>query len=261
MIYSYSRISCFNECPRRFSFKYVDRVAPEGESVERLLGSIVHESLEGVYARRLDLDGALDYYRRLWDGASTDKVIINSGRGLGEYMSLGEEHIGGFFRMNAPLDFESVYATELGVNVDLLGDGNYRLRGFIDRVDCLGDGMYEIHDYKTGQRVPSQRSLDSDLQLALYEMGLRQRIEGVESVEYVWHFTSHARKQRSKRSGDQLLKAKTDVVGMIHRIEESIVDGWYPMVKTPKCMWCEYRQHCRDTECLLTDRQTRITCY
>ena len=51
--------------------------------------------------------------------------------------------------------------------------GPHYLRGRVDRVDRTGDGGYEVIDYKTGQKVNSER-LGGDIQLALYRLGARE---------------------------------------------------------------------------------------
>jgi putative RecB family exonuclease len=49
-IYSHSRLRCFEQCPARFKFQYIDKVETEEEqSVEAFLGSRVHETLEKLY--------------------------------------------------------------------------------------------------------------------------------------------------------------------------------------------------------------------
>lgn len=49
---------------------------------------------------------------------------------------------------------------------------NERLKigGKIDRVDVLPDGMVEIIDYKTSEKVPSQKEVDKDVQLTFYAL-------------------------------------------------------------------------------------------
>jgi len=37
--------------------------------------------------------------------------------------------------------------------------GNYQLQGYIDRLSKRADGTYEIHDYKTGQKLPTSTKL------------------------------------------------------------------------------------------------------
>ncbi len=49
-IYSHSRLSVYETCPRQYRFQYVERLeVPEVESVEMFLGSRVHEALEMLY--------------------------------------------------------------------------------------------------------------------------------------------------------------------------------------------------------------------
>lgn len=35
------------------------------------------------------------------------------------------------------------------------------------------DGAFEIHNYKTGSKLPEQKELDEDMQLALYQIGVQ----------------------------------------------------------------------------------------
>jgi len=49
----------------------------------------------------------------------------------------------------------------------------YKLRGYIDRLDRKRDGRYEIHDYKTSRFFPEQSKMDQDRQLALYQLGVQ----------------------------------------------------------------------------------------
>ena len=56
----------------------------------------------------------------------------------------------------------------------------------MDRVDRTGAGEYEVIDYKTGQRVDTER-LGGDVQLALYRLGAREAWDdcGI-IVEAIW---------------------------------------------------------------------------
>ena len=46
------------------------------------------------------------------------------------------------------------------------------LQGYIDRISVTRNGLWQIHDYKTGRWVPTQEELDTDRQLALYQIGV-----------------------------------------------------------------------------------------
>ena len=71
-MYSHSRLSVYETCPRQYRFRYVERVkVPELETVEMFLGSRVHETLEALYRRVKagvlpTLDDLLADYRARW---------------------------------------------------------------------------------------------------------------------------------------------------------------------------------------------------
>jgi len=49
-IYSYSRLNCFKQCPKKYKFQYVDKIIVEvKENIELYLGKRVHETLKKLY--------------------------------------------------------------------------------------------------------------------------------------------------------------------------------------------------------------------
>ena len=50
IVYSHSRLSCYEQCPQKYKLQYIDKVETEvEENIESYLGSIVHETLEKLY--------------------------------------------------------------------------------------------------------------------------------------------------------------------------------------------------------------------
>ena len=45
-VYSHSRLSCFEDCPKRFHYRYILKVPAETQSIEGFVGKQVHEVLE-----------------------------------------------------------------------------------------------------------------------------------------------------------------------------------------------------------------------
>ncbi|MFH0861427.1 MAG: PD-(D/E)XK nuclease family protein [Candidatus Altiarchaeota archaeon] len=261
MLYSHSRIGCFEDCPRCFRYRYIDKIPIEYfETVEQFMGSRVHESLEKLYKDVMSggqpkRDELIGHYTDLWSAQMNDGVFVNSEDLVHlDYQLIGQQCLTGYFERHHPFDAAKVLACELRVEVDLRDDGNYRLIGYIDRVDRR-DGTYEIHDYKTSSRLPGQASADRDRQLAIYEMGLRQKCPSASGFEYCWHYLRHGKELRSKRTEADLERHKKDIIKSIHRIEEAIVEDWFPAVRTPKCAWCEYQNVCPEKA---ATRQTKL---
>ncbi len=48
-IYSHSRLSTFEDCPKRFEYRYVLKIPTETEGIEAFVGKRVHEILERLY--------------------------------------------------------------------------------------------------------------------------------------------------------------------------------------------------------------------
>lgn len=250
MRYSYSRIECFRRCPLEFKYRYIDKIEVEAyESIEAFMGCRVHETLDVLYktqkaGRLLPLKELLNVYQNIWkDYLHEDIAVSREDMTAEDYYTLGGDCIQDYYKRYMPFTQAQTIATEMQLNFDLLGDGQYKFIGFIDRLDRREDGCYEIHDYKTGRKLPTQDSRDKDQQLALYELGIRQKHKA-EEVELVWHYLTHGKELRSNRTQEQLQKLKQDLLETIYAIERSIVDDRYPTQKTGLCNWCEYQEIC-----------------
>jgi putative RecB family exonuclease len=116
----------------------------------------------------------------------------------------------------------------------------YRVRGVIDRLARARDGAIEIHDYKTSRRLPSQRQLDADRQLALYQLAVAEAHPHA-PIRLVWHYLCFGATRVSTRSEEQLAALRRSTAGLIERIEGE--ERFAPR-PGPLCAWCEYRQLC-----------------
>jgi len=121
--------------------------------------------------RKYSLDELLDFYEDDWDKKYHDKIIIAAnGRKAKDYKEIGKKFIGDYYTRYYPFNQGKVLGIERQVFINLDGQGEYRLRGYIDRIDQAKDGIYEIHDYKTSKSLPEQSRMDEDRQLALYQI-------------------------------------------------------------------------------------------
>jgi putative RecB family exonuclease len=249
-LYSHSRLRSFENCRKQFHFRYVMKLPQETEGVEAFVGKRVHEVLERLYVfvgegKIPSLPQVQHRYELLWEAEyDPDRVrIVREGTPLSFYRELGSRCLDIYYRRHYPFDEDETLGIEERVKFDLVPDvpGSYRMQGIIDRISRTPSGTLEIHDYKTGKYVPNQKALDSDRQLALYQLGLADRYGSEGPVELVWHYVARGTIRRSTRTPEQLEELRADTMGVIDQIraEES-----YEPKKNNLCDWCEYRSVC-----------------
>ncbi len=247
-VYSHSRLSSFEQCPRKFLFRYIEKRPVETESIEAFVGKRVHEVLERLYrfvdsGRIPSLPKVLRRFSIEWN-RHFDRERIRITRADSEeedYRHNGERCLSNYYRRRYPFDSEQTLGLETRVSFSLDGEDRYRIQGFVDRVCRAADGALEIHDFKTGRWVPKQEALDQDRQLAFYQLGLERRYPEAREVRLVWHYLLRNQVRVSTRTGDQLQTLRRDTMELIDQIESA---SEYPARPGTLCPWCEFRDLC-----------------
>ncbi len=247
-IYSHSRLSSFENCPKQFEFRYILKVPSETEGIEAFVGKRVHEILERLYlfvgrGQIPGIEKVIDRYQKLWEETfDAERVrIVREGTPLSYYRELGESCLRGYYLRHYPFDESETLGIERRVVFPLDEAGNYRMQGIIDRIARARDGAIEVHDYKTGARVPSQRVLDQDRQLALYQIGLAREYGEDTPFRLVWHYVAKNRTCSSTRGPDELAALRETTIQRIDEIEAATT---FEPKKIALCNWCEYKERC-----------------
>lgn len=244
-IYSHSRLSTFEQCPQRYKFQYLDRLPPDFESIEAFLGSRVHDSLEKLYAdlkfdKVMSLDELLAYFDRQWEMEFSANIkVVRAGRTPDDYRAAGRKMLERYYRRFHPFNQGATVGLELPLNF-ALGDG-VQLTGYIDRVTRTGGRTYEIHDYKTSNSTPSQAEAEKDRQLALYEIGLRQRWPDAREVKLIWHYLLSETDLQVVKKPAQLESARQETLKVVREIEAA---RDFPPRESRLCDWCGYYSIC-----------------
>ncbi len=245
-IYSHSRISTFENCRRQFRYRYVDQIPVETDGIEAFMGKLVHavaEKLNLVTAAGQvpSLGAVLKRFNKMWDESFDASRIRIAREGMEpeHYRATGERCTENLYRSHYPFDEGESVGIEEPVRFDLDAEGRYRLRGVVDRIVRKGETI-EIHDYKTGARVPSQARIDKDRQLALYQMAIEERFPD-QPVELVWHYLAQNQVRRSRRTPEQLEALRRETIDRIDQIEAEVE---YKATPSGLCPWCEYNTRC-----------------
>ncbi len=246
--HSHSSLSCFEQCPRRYRYRYIEGIEVDRRGIEAFSGTMVHLALQHLYqcaeeGTVLEEEEIISYLRARWEESIDDSVVvIKKGTTRKDYLLRAEEGLRAYHRRYHPFDHGSTVGLEQGVSFTVKGEREHTFVGYIDRLTCRGDGIYEIHDYKTGKRLPTLADLNEDRQLALYEIGVRQNYPEAREVHLVWHFLSHDQELRSRRTEEELIDLERRVGGLVDTIERC---DRFPCRTGPLCRWCEYHDMCQ----------------
>lgn len=248
--FSPSKLDTYSNCPRRYRYRYVDKIKREGTSVEAFVGTCVHSAFESLYegllhGKTLSLEETLAVFEAGWKEGWSEKVAIRDKQYSAEdWRALGRQCVGLYYKAQAPFDKERTVAVEKRIGFELGVEGeSYRIEGFIDRLASGADGAFEIHDYKTSKTLPSQADVDADRQLAVYDIAVRDhwKVPDEQEVRLVWHYVRHGRSLTSRRSPQERAALRDELAALIAAIKH---DHDFAPQKTALCDWCEYRDLC-----------------
>jgi putative RecB family exonuclease len=256
-IFSHSRLSTFETCPRQYQYRYIDRLPRPGVGVEAHMGSSAHKALEVLY--RACADGRVPApeevvrrYERAWETVAPGRLrIVRSGFTADDYRLLGRHCVEDYYRRHHPFDEGEVLRLEGKVELTLGPDEEFSLLGYIDRLARAPDGAYEIHDYKTSTSLPRSEDLDRDRQLVLYEMAVRRELPAAAQVRHIWHYLAFGRAFTRVRSAEDRQRVGEETVTGIRRVLAATV---FPAHTGVLCHWCDFNEHCPEGGRYLQDR-------
>jgi putative RecB family exonuclease len=258
---SYSALNTYRQCPQKFKFQEIERIrVPKG--LEAVFGNIVHNCLKFMFERSPlypTLDEVIGRFGNLWQ--QKDIKIQPASRQGGPasrqggpeeekaYYEEGVSILKNFYRRNQPWNFDVV---DLESRFEVLisdspADESHILTGIIDRIDKTSDdGVYEIIDYKTSRRMPAQETLDNDLQMSIYHLGILKRWPHIkpENVKLSLYFLKHGEKITTSRSQEDSEKTKNSIIEVVKEIKERIDKDDFPAFPSPLCGWCGYQKMC-----------------
>jgi putative RecB family exonuclease len=245
--YSHSRLSCYEQCPRRYQYRYVDEVeVEEMQGIEAFTGTMTHLSLQHLHqeaagGRVLTIKELLEHFESLWKDNYNDRFvkIVKRGTSCSDYRMKARVGLQAYYRRYHPFDHGEVVGMEKEVRFTV--GGKHHFVGYIDMLRSMGDGVYEVHDFKTGRRLPSPGDLKCDRQLALYELGVRQNYPDAREVRLKWHYLAHDKELTSSRTTEELRSLEASVSNLIETIESA---SCFSCRSGPLCHWCEYTHIC-----------------
>ena len=239
---SYSQISSFKDCPRKYEYSYIYKIPGEG-SPALSFGISMHNTLKRFYDY-LEISEIPSLFEEKRDDLEMLFSIYDNSFIYSDYLSRkhqqqayegGKETLKKYYEENGP-QFKLPYLSEKSFVIPM---GDYVFSGRFDRVDKLDDGSVEVIDYKTG-KVKKQKEVDKDLQLSLYALACRDALN-LKPSKLTLYFLSQNEKVESLRSDEQMDKAKSEFIGIADQMKES---DFAPTPGMFVCQYCPYRNIC-----------------
>lgn len=242
-----ARFSTWQDCPRRYRLRYVDRPTPPGAGARApsTLGAVVHLALRSLFTQagsRRTPGAAAALVDRHWSGEGFRDV------------EQAERY------RDAARSWVSSYAADLPRQgpVEPVGverwvsaaAGGIMAQGRVDRIDDR-DGELVIVDYKTGRTTPGAPDARGSLALALYAVAVARTWRRPCRRVELHHLPSGvvASAEHDTDSVRRHLSAAEESAGQAQRAVGALDAGGCPEQLFPtrpaaRCGSCEMRRHC-----------------
>lgn len=245
---SYSAIDTFKLCPMHYKLRNILKI-PTPMTAAQSMGNSIHLALRQFCQQQHDssLNGNRKQEREfLWQ--LLDQTWISQGYESKKHEQDTKEKARMFLEnyLNDGLHREgNAILLEKSFNFWIPSEnvGPLKILGKIDRVDDHGDGKIEIIDYKTGANVPSQKDVDTDLQMTIYALAACERgilNKSIDKVSFSFYYFETSTKMTTTRTRDQLEQAKKNLLLIRGEIEASD----FSCSRNLFCENCEYKMLC-----------------
>ena len=185
-IYSFSKISAFEQCPYQYFLRYVLK-EEQTASIFTLAGTSTHNAIEDIQERKLTTEEALSKWK---DEMELHKILgfeFISEKSEKNFKECVEHYIENFKPLNGDVEVEKKF----NLNV-----GEHKIKGFIDLL--VKDGNHiKIYDLKTSTIYKPKDIEHYKHQLVLYALGMEE--QGYTVDEVGWVFMKYATIQGKKK--------------------------------------------------------------
>jgi putative RecB family exonuclease len=247
--YSHSKVSTFENCPYQYKLKYIDRVEVDMQTtIEAFMGDIVHRTLEKLYKDKkfkklVSKATLLKFYKDTWEKEySEDILIVKKEFKADNYKKMGMKFVEDYYNRMKPFDQLTILGLETQDRMTLPNGDQWHVR--IDKLACDSEGNYYVCDYKTNSRMKDQEEADSDRQLALYSVWVKDKFTDVKSVKLVWHMLAFDKDAISERTDEQAKKLQEEVIQLIKEIQKAEEEDNFPRKQSSLCDYCGYKIQC-----------------
>lgn len=250
-VFSFSRVTSFEQCARRYRYRYLDGVQEAFQGIEGFMGNRVHDAVEWLFREREhqrvhDAARLVGWYTEAFDrelsAASGRTKVVKQGRSVEDYRRDGAAMLADFHRMRFGSDDLETVGLERHFELQL--PGGQRFQGFIDRLARDASGTLHIIDYKTGSRPATRFEGKDAQQLEAYAVAMFAEDSAVgagESIELRLEYLRNASVVRRTIRRDEALEVGRRLAA---RIDYAATATVFPPSPGVLCGWCGFNDVC-----------------
>lgn len=242
---SYSQIQTFTICPLHYKLNYLLKI-PTPPAVSLSFGRSIHTVMDTFYKKALAGEKITKSTMKQLLNEKWEPYGYTSKKHENQMKKKGMVYLNNYFEKHfdpksLPSRLEEGFVLPL---VPPKGERNLKIGGVIDRVDKTAHGI-RIIDYKTGEKVPTQKEVDTDMQLTFYALaavGLHEDLFDVrvEDIDLCLYYFVDDVFITTKRTQKDLKKAVEEIFKVRREIEEST----FECSKGYLCTNCDYKMFC-----------------
>ena len=260
VVYSFSQLGLYQQCPKKYQFRYLDGLEKSFETTpDLLLGTSVHSSLERFYQQlniykkpqKSDLIERFDTQRSSSLQENWEKIVMKWDQTLDDYQRRGQHYLSDYYDLHTPFEDIKIVGTELLLHFTLEDWPNApKFRGIVDRLDKDWENFI-INDYKTNKNLPPEQKDEYREQLTLYAQGIRQKygkyFKNIKARLHYLHFWLVDEREITDENLDPILQKYKNLISKIEtaRFDHNMgVENAFPTNQNPYCKYCEYQMLC-----------------
>ena len=260
VVYSFSQLGLYQQCPKKYQFRYLDGLEKSFETTpDLLLGTSVHSSLERFYQQlniykkpqKSDLVEYFDIQRSKSLQENWEKIVMKWDQTLDDYQRRGQHYLSDYYDLHTPFEDIKIVGTELLLHFTLEDWPNApKFRGIVDRLDKDWENFI-INDYKTNKNLPPEQKDEYREQLTLYAQGIRQKygkyFKNIKARLHYLHFWLVDEREITDENLDPILQKYKNLISEIEtaRFDHNMgVENAFPTNQNPYCKYCEYQMLC-----------------
>lgn len=214
--FSYSRLSCYKQCPLKYKYHYIDKIEVKTERAALIKGSKIHSILENI--ETFEYNPQAEHHNIVNNFAKSE-----IGSEILSRPSIREHCI----KLNENLEAD-----------DSLTKKTARMIGYIDRVNTTENGV-DLIDYKTG-KYKDMRWQDFE-QLGIYGIYMFSKFPQLNELNLRYVYVEHA-----KENTKVLTREESDIKKITLKAELDAIENQthFAPKKQVLCDWCDFKNIC-----------------